>query len=190
MRNLEMYLLCIYIHTYILSPSLLQIEPNAKVKISHFNKWVFLYWNTIAEAQWESICSRVPDSGPSDFNKESRGLQVSPLRGCHWRIYRIFTKGGHRTDPFSLLLCVTVWVHILECLHLVYLKILFKNAKVHTVSLKQMSITLWSSRWKHFVGFFFFFKLLLLYINVTYSNNRRKILCPCVWIIKIGTSPD
>lgn len=38
-----MYLLCIYIHTYILSPSLLQIEPNAKVKISHFNKWVFLY---------------------------------------------------------------------------------------------------------------------------------------------------
>lgn len=132
---------------------------------------------------------RFPDSVPSGFNEESKGLQASPFRGCHRNIYQIFTKGGHRKDSFSILLCVTVCVHVHECLHLVYLKILFKNAKVHTVSLKQMSITLWSSRWKHFVGFFFF-KLLLLYIKVTYSNNRRKILCPCVWIIKIGTSLD
>lgn len=113
-----------------------------------------------------------------------------PFRGCHESTRKSFMKGETWTYSFFILWQVSVCVHILECLHLVYSKILFKNAKVHIVSLKQMSITLWSSRWKHFVVLFFFFKLLLLYINVTYSNNRRKILCPCVWIIKIGTSLD
>lgn len=141
----------------------------------------FLDWNVVPAAQGKPAFSQIPHFHALWFQWAKWGAPGIPLWGSH--------HGPHRAAPFPVSDTACACMHIRTCLYLVCLKILLKNAKAHTVSLKQMSVALWSSRWEGFVAFFFF-SWLLLYINVTYSNNHRKILCPCVWIIKIGTSPD
>lgn len=97
------------------------------------------------DSEWLSgnqFALKFSDPVPSDFPRGKPGAPGITIWG-------LCLPPLHKRDIEQILFlfsCETICVNIHEWLHPVYLKILFKNAKVHTVSLKQMSITLWSSR--------------------------------------------
>lgn len=158
---MHVFIFCtVYIFSWFFSISSwhLQAELDATVKISHFSKWPFIYWNEIAEAQRESICPGAPHSVPSSFNKESRGLQTSPSGASRKTLHK--SRDPHSTKSFpsqSTSVC-TFTKASSSCL-----QALLKDAEVHPVSLKQMSRPLWSSRWTRFCRGFLFQLVIAIY---------------------------